>query len=104
MLFRSMITQLLLMDGYIEFDDLLKGRITEKVNRETIAAAKYAVLKELERRKKSRKTASSSGAGSSAGGKGRGGNKGKTSGQGNKEDEGGKQGPSSGDDSNKPNE
>jgi hypothetical protein len=47
----NMITQLLLMDDYIEFDDLLKGRITEKVNRETIAAAKYAVLKELERRK-----------------------------------------------------
>jgi hypothetical protein len=47
----NMITQLLLMDGYIEFDDLLKGRITEKVNRETIAAAKYAVLQELERRK-----------------------------------------------------
>jgi hypothetical protein len=48
----NMITQLLLMDGYIEFDDLTKGRITEKVNRETIAAAKYAVLKELERRHK----------------------------------------------------
>lgn len=48
----NMITQLLLMDGYIEFDDLTKGRITEKVNRETIAAAKYAVIKELERRKK----------------------------------------------------
>jgi hypothetical protein len=47
----NMITQLLLMDGYIEFDDLTLGRITEKVNRETIAAAKYAVLKELERRK-----------------------------------------------------
>ncbi|MCU4176172.1 aminotransferase class I/II-fold pyridoxal phosphate-dependent enzyme [Carboxylicivirga sp. N1Y90] len=47
----NMITQLLLMGEYIEFDDLLKGRITEKVNRETIAAAKYAVLKELERRK-----------------------------------------------------
>jgi len=45
-----MITQLLLMGEYIEFDDLLKRRITEKVNRETIAAAKYAVLKELERR------------------------------------------------------
>ncbi|MFO8001399.1 MAG: aminotransferase class I/II-fold pyridoxal phosphate-dependent enzyme [Marinilabilia sp.] len=56
----NMITQLLLMDGYIEFDDLLKGRITEKVNRETIAAAKYAVLKELERRKKEQKSASSS--------------------------------------------
>ncbi|TAJ15766.1 aminotransferase class I/II-fold pyridoxal phosphate-dependent enzyme [Marinilabiliaceae bacterium JC017] len=46
----NMITQLLLMGEYIEFEDLLKGRITEKVNRETIAAAKYAVLKELERR------------------------------------------------------
>jgi len=48
----NMITQLLLMGEYIEFEDLLKGRITEKVNRETIAAAKYAVLQELERRKK----------------------------------------------------
>jgi hypothetical protein len=48
----NMITQLLLMGEYIEFDDLLKGRITEKVNRETIAAAKYAVLQELQRRKK----------------------------------------------------
>lgn len=56
----NMITQLLLMDGYIEFDDLLKGRITEKVNRETIAAAKYAVLQELERRKKSVKSVASS--------------------------------------------
>ncbi|SFE55326.1 aminotransferase class I/II-fold pyridoxal phosphate-dependent enzyme [Thermophagus xiamenensis] len=52
----NMITQLLLMDGYIEFDDLMKGRITEKVNRETIAAAKYAVLQELERRKKEEKS------------------------------------------------
>jgi hypothetical protein len=51
----NMITQLLLMGEYIEFEDLLKGRITEKVNRETIAAAKYAVLQELERRKKSKK-------------------------------------------------
>jgi hypothetical protein len=46
-----MITQLLLMGDYIEPEDLLKGRITEKVNRETIAAAKYSVLKELERRR-----------------------------------------------------
>ncbi|NPA36802.1 MAG: aminotransferase class I/II-fold pyridoxal phosphate-dependent enzyme, partial [Chlorobi bacterium] len=52
----NMITQLLLMGDYIEFEDLLKGRITEKVNRETIAAAKYAVLKELERRKKDKRT------------------------------------------------
>jgi hypothetical protein len=48
----NMITQLLLMGEYIEPEDLLKGRITEKVNRETIAAAKYSVLKELENRKK----------------------------------------------------
>ncbi len=48
----NMITQLLLMGDYIEPEDLLKGRITEKVNRETIAAAKYSVLKELERRRK----------------------------------------------------
>jgi len=46
----NMITQLLLMGEYIEPEDLLKGRITEKVNRETIAAAKYSVLKELEKR------------------------------------------------------
>ncbi len=46
----NMITQLLLIGEYIEFDDLLKGRITEKVNRETIAAAKYAVIQELTRR------------------------------------------------------
>jgi hypothetical protein len=52
----NMITQLLLMGEYIEFEDLLKGRITEKVNRETIAAAKYAVLKELERRNKEKRS------------------------------------------------
>lgn len=39
----NMIIQLLLKEGYIEVDDLYKGRITEKVNRETIAAAKKAV-------------------------------------------------------------
>ncbi|MDG5800198.1 aminotransferase class I/II-fold pyridoxal phosphate-dependent enzyme [Marinilabiliaceae bacterium ANBcel2] len=56
----NMITQLLLMDGYIELDDLPKGRITEKVNRETIAAAKYAVLKELDRRKQAKSKPSAS--------------------------------------------
>jgi len=50
----NMIIQLLLMGDYVEFDDLHKGRITEKVNRETIAAAKYAVMKELEKRNGSR--------------------------------------------------
>ncbi len=59
----NMITQLLLMNGYIEFDDLLKGRITEKVNRETIAAAKYAVLKDLKRSEKARNTSSGQQAG-----------------------------------------
>ena len=57
----NMITQLLLMGEYIEFEDLLKGRITEKVNRETIAAAKYAVLQELERRIKDKKSNSAKG-------------------------------------------
>ena len=50
-----------MMDGYIELDDLTQGRITEKVNRETIAAAKYAVLKELERRAKQAPAKKSSG-------------------------------------------
>ena len=39
-----MIVQLLLMNGYIIPDDLTRGSIVEKVNRETIAAAKYAAL------------------------------------------------------------
>jgi len=42
-----MIVQLLLMDGYINLDDISRGKISEKVNRETIAAAKYAVVKRL---------------------------------------------------------
>jgi hypothetical protein len=40
----NMIVQLLLMNGYIIPDDLTRGSIVEKVNRETIAAAKYAAL------------------------------------------------------------
>lgn len=48
----NMIIQLLLMDDYIDVDDLSRGRISEKINRETIAAAKHAVVKELKRRKK----------------------------------------------------
>ncbi len=43
----NMIIQLLLMGDYIDMDDLSRGRIPEKVNRETIAAAKYAVMKKL---------------------------------------------------------
>jgi hypothetical protein len=43
----NMIIQLLIMGDYIDMDDLSSGRIPEKVNRETIAAAKYAVMKKL---------------------------------------------------------
>jgi hypothetical protein len=41
----NMIIQLLLMNGYILVEDLSKGKITEKANRETIAAAKYAAIR-----------------------------------------------------------
>lgn len=43
----NMILQLLLLKGYIQSDDLTSGRIIEKVNRETLAAAKYAIVKEM---------------------------------------------------------
>ena len=48
----NMILQLLLLNGYLNIEDITKGRITEKVNRETLAAAKYAVVKKLEEKKK----------------------------------------------------
>ncbi|MBI9035131.1 MAG: hypothetical protein JEZ03_11730, partial [Bacteroidales bacterium] len=41
----NMILQLLLMNGYISVEDLSRGKITEKANRETIAAAKFAAIK-----------------------------------------------------------
>ncbi|MEG1648696.1 MAG: hypothetical protein RR277_02275, partial [Rikenellaceae bacterium] len=44
----NMIVQLLLMEGYISTDDLARGSVIEKVNRETIAAAKHAVVKFFE--------------------------------------------------------
>ncbi len=44
----NMIVQLLLMEGYISTDDLSRGSVIEKVNRETIAAAKYAVVRFLD--------------------------------------------------------
>ncbi len=50
----NMIIQLLLMDDYIDVDDLHRGQITEKVNRETIAAAKKAAETELQRRQAQR--------------------------------------------------
>jgi hypothetical protein len=44
----NMVLQLLLMNGYIDIEDINRARITEKANRETIAAAKYACVKKLE--------------------------------------------------------
>ncbi len=41
----NLIIQLLLKNGFISVTDLARGRIAEKVNRETIALAKYAVMK-----------------------------------------------------------
>jgi len=54
----NIVIQLLLMNGYIAIEDLTRGRITEKANRETIAAAKFAAvkkLKEIEPKKTGRK-------------------------------------------------
>ncbi|MFI3330625.1 MAG: aminotransferase class I/II-fold pyridoxal phosphate-dependent enzyme [Rikenellaceae bacterium] len=47
----NMIVQLLLMEGYVSTDDLSCGSVIEKVNRETIAAAKYAVVSFLDKKK-----------------------------------------------------
>jgi hypothetical protein len=35
------------LNGHLAVKDLARGRITEKVNRETIAAAKWAVMQKL---------------------------------------------------------
>ncbi len=43
----NMVLQLLLLNGYISIEDLTRENITEKTNRETIAAAKYAVMRRL---------------------------------------------------------
>jgi hypothetical protein len=43
----NLIIQLLLLNGYISVHDLARGRISEKVNRETIASSKYAVYQAL---------------------------------------------------------
>ena len=43
----NMIVQLLLMNGYILVEDLSRGKLTEKSNRETIAAAKYAAIRKF---------------------------------------------------------
>jgi aspartate/methionine/tyrosine aminotransferase len=47
----NMIIQLLLLNGYILTEDLTRGSILEKVNRETIAAAKYAALQIIKKAK-----------------------------------------------------
>ena len=44
----NMIVQLLLLEGYCTTEDVARGSVIEKVNRETIAAAKYAVVRYLE--------------------------------------------------------
>ncbi|MEG0163535.1 MAG: hypothetical protein RR652_06325, partial [Mucinivorans sp.] len=43
----NMIVQLLLLENYISTEDIASGSVIEKVNRETIAAAKYAVVQFL---------------------------------------------------------
>ena len=43
----NMIVQLLLMEGYVTTEDVARGSVIEKGNRETIAAAKYAVVEYL---------------------------------------------------------
>ena len=48
----NMILQLLLLNGYLNIEDIPRGRITEKVNRETLAAAKFAVVKRLKEKNK----------------------------------------------------
>lgn len=48
----NMIIQMLLVNGYILTEDITRGTVVEKVNRETIAAAKYAALKIFKRENK----------------------------------------------------
>ncbi|MEJ2052287.1 MAG: aminotransferase class I/II-fold pyridoxal phosphate-dependent enzyme, partial [Calditrichaceae bacterium] len=47
----NLILQLLVINGYLTIEDLTRGRITEKVNRETLAAAKFAAVRRLEESK-----------------------------------------------------
>ena len=47
----NMIIQLLLKNGYIAVEDLSRGKISEKANRETIAAAKFAAVKKYQEKK-----------------------------------------------------
>ena len=43
----NMVLQLLIMSGYLMVEDITRGRITEKVNRETLAAAKFTAYRKL---------------------------------------------------------
>ncbi len=45
----NIIVQLLLLNHYILPDDLTTGRLMEKIDRETLAAAKYAALEMLKK-------------------------------------------------------
>jgi hypothetical protein len=49
----NMILQLLIMNGYLTIEDITRGRIIEKVNRETLAAAKFVAVRKLNEQKKS---------------------------------------------------
>jgi hypothetical protein len=49
----NMVLQLLILNGYLTIEDITRGRITEKVNRETLAAAKFVAVKKLKEQKKS---------------------------------------------------
>ncbi|MGE5500230.1 MAG: hypothetical protein ACM3Q2_19315, partial [Syntrophothermus sp.] len=40
----NMVLQILVLSGYLTIEDITRGRITEKVNRETLAAAKFAAV------------------------------------------------------------
>ena len=48
----NMVLQLLILNGYLTIEDITRGRITEKVNRETLAAAKYVAVKKLKEQNK----------------------------------------------------
>ena len=48
----NLVLQLLILNGYLTIEDLTRGRITEKVNRETLAAAKFAAVRKLKSGKK----------------------------------------------------
>jgi hypothetical protein len=41
----NIVVQMLMAYGYIDVEDLSRGKITEKANRETIAAARYAATR-----------------------------------------------------------